>query len=973
MNETSIINYPGSKKKLLNFIYNNTYEYIDENKFVLDIFSGTGCVAEMYANNGYKVISNDAEKYSYYITKSLICEQQNEKLNLSKFKKAFADNKDRLFNQFENEIIEERKLIDSKSSDIEKFDKSIIKIWDINDRNKYEIEDINISSIDDLNKKIKDIPFCLFTLYFSGYYFGLEQSIEIDSIRYAIEKVDKTNSLLYTALYYSMKEAVFAKDGHMAQPLNHEKNKKKLFEVRKKSISNIFFEKLEDLRKNINVNNKEDNKSFNYKLSDILENDFIRENVGFIYADPPYTDMQYSRYFHLLNTVSEYYYPKLTAKNGKITSGLYTENRFQSPLSNKKFAISQIEMLIKFARENKINLAISYAYPVDIKAQKSDRYTMDINELISVMKKHYEKVTIVKEEYSHSNNRNSSRKEVYEYLIIGYIDKKVKIKNSNIENKINKFKEEVYNIKATNKNDLYNSMLYWSQKPFNICDKIIDSFSKKNDIILDPFMGSGVTIIEAMNKSMKNNAIGVDINDVPLFLCKTMLKKYDINYLKNEINSLLEEINLIEKVYETKCIKCGNIGIIEKVLFDRVPTINIKEIMYSCNCTTGKITKKPDSTDLKNFCKKRNVTSVKDKQLIENTRIAIKNGETIKNLFTNRNFYVLDRINCVIQKISDENVKQIIKYMYLSIIHKSKIVDKKLGSQWPMWIPKVNCVERNVVKLFKKAIKRTEKALIFNEKNYNLGGRVEKFSSLKSSNYLLIKNGIQNIREDIIPDNSVDLVITDPPYLGQVAYSEYMQLYEPFLKTKIDYDNEIVISNSPMRNKDETNYWEMLSLAFRNVSRMMKNESLLFMYFHDSNLSVWDKLINILRNNNLEFKTLIHISKSKLTLKGIIDPKKTMNGDALLIFQKNNDNVWRKNEKNLETIIDEIKEKSIEMIDMAEDKALSSAELYDNGILEFIIKNDYLNILAKNYKDLLDIFETFLCWDEYNMKWKKED
>lgn len=38
MNETSIINYPGSKKKLLDFIYTNTYKYIDKNKYVLDIF-----------------------------------------------------------------------------------------------------------------------------------------------------------------------------------------------------------------------------------------------------------------------------------------------------------------------------------------------------------------------------------------------------------------------------------------------------------------------------------------------------------------------------------------------------------------------------------------------------------------------------------------------------------------------------------------------------------------------------------------------------------------------------------------------------------------------------------------------------------------------------------------------------------------------------------------------------------------------
>ncbi|OKZ64973.1 MAG: hypothetical protein BHW02_05475 [Clostridium sp. 28_12] len=58
--------------------------------------------------------------------------------------------------------------------------------------------------------------------------------------------------------------------------------------------------------------------------------------------------------------------------------------------------------------------------------------------------------------------------------------------------------------------------------------------------------------------------------------------------------------------------------------------------------------------------------------------------------------------------------------------------------------------------------------------------------------------------------------------MGQVAYSEYMQLYESFLNTKIDYLNEIVISNAPERNKNEVTYWKMLSEGFQNINRVMK-------------------------------------------------------------------------------------------------------------------------------------------------------
>lgn len=47
-------------------------------------------------------------------------------------------------------------------------------------------------------------------------------------------------------------------------------------------------------------------------FEDLLKQDDIKNNVSFIYADPPYTDMQYSRYYHLLNIVAKYDYPAPT-------------------------------------------------------------------------------------------------------------------------------------------------------------------------------------------------------------------------------------------------------------------------------------------------------------------------------------------------------------------------------------------------------------------------------------------------------------------------------------------------------------------------------------------------------------------------------------------------------------------------------------------------------------------------------------
>ncbi|MDN9927249.1 hypothetical protein KLM51_20305, partial [Clostridioides difficile] len=69
-------------------------------------------------------------------------------------------------------------------------------------------------------------------------------------------------------------------------------------------------------------------------------------------------------------------------------------------------------------------VALSYAYPIDTEKQATNRYTASIDDLINVAKKHFgDNVKVVHEEYSHANNRNSDKKNVLEYLIMGIHNK----------------------------------------------------------------------------------------------------------------------------------------------------------------------------------------------------------------------------------------------------------------------------------------------------------------------------------------------------------------------------------------------------------------------------------------------------------------------------------------------------------------------------------------------------------------------
>ena len=143
------------------------------------------------------------------------------------------------------------------------------------------------------------------------------------------------------------------------------------------------------------------------------------------------------------------------------------------------------------------------------------------------------------------------------------------------------------------------------------------------------------------------------------------------------------------------------------------------------------------------------------------------------------------------------------------------------------------------------------------------------------------------------------------------------------------------------------------------------------MYFHDSSLEVWNRLISSLSGHRLTYLGQAHIAKSN-TLKNIISPKKSLNGDCVLFFRKTGSDIpLPQGNEPLEQIERRIISRARALL--RKQGALSTPELYDKGLMELLIRNDWLAPVSKRYKSLVEIFEKYFKWDAALAKWKNEN
>ena len=184
---------------------------------------------------------------------------------------------------------------------------------------------------------------------------------------------------------------------------------------------------------------------------------------------------------------------------------------------------------------------------------------------------------------------------------------------------------------------------YWGKKPIEMWRFLIENLTLPDDIVLDPFLGSGLIAKECVDHNCR--FIGFDVNPISIELTKLYLHPPDYIDLGNAIYRIERRVKpLINSMYQ---LSDGNI--VTHFLWnkDQITRVWTKH-------GSRKVEINPTKLELKNFQSAEEYQPIRLRELclFDNTRINSQKNLSLTKLFSPRALRAIDLIKSEIEQYS---------------------------------------------------------------------------------------------------------------------------------------------------------------------------------------------------------------------------------------------------------------------------------------------------------------------------------
>lgn len=488
---------------------------------------------------------------------------------------------------------------------------------------------------------------------------------------------------------------------------------------------------------------------------------------------------------------------------------------------------------------------------------------------------------------------------------------------------------------------------YWGKKPSDELRKILEKYTREKDVVFDPFSGYGGIAIESL--FLNRNVIINDLNPIATFISKTILcEEIDLQKVKALFLEIKKKYRCFENEWYT--YKGFEVLTILRTKTDIPVKIKIKN---------GKSVQEIILTEdeIKFLLEQENNYSIDTwyptDTLIPNSRIGAKADMRVCDLFSKRALICQSYLNSIINELDDSPEKALLLLAFTAnLANCSKLVppitsrgDMAQGAWMTGFYVGETYLENNVFHYFENRVQKAIKG-----KEIYLQGRL---GTNVSTTYTVLNEDSKKLS---LESDSVDFVFTDFPYGDTVPYFEQSQLWNSWLQFSVDFENEIVVSDSNQRRKNAVAFKNDIISAISEIKRILKPGSYFVFTFHSLNGSEWEAIYTALEANAFEFVDCDIILQKTLPPRQL-NRNNTIKGDVVVTYRCSDNPTPSKND------FEQVIEDSLKYCE---------EELDTNAVVVLFIKAMLRSFNAHDV-DFAKLTNKYFSFNQETYKWRKKN
>lgn|GEM_PF-748014 len=472
----------------------------------------------------------------------------------------------------------------------------------------------------------------------------------------------------------------------------------------------------------------------------------------------------------------------------------------------------------------------------------------------------------------------------------------------------------------------YDAHTYHTKVPPQGIAEILKQYLPAGGLILDPFAGSGMTGVAA--RVLGHDVVLNELSPAASFIADRFTKSFDPSLFAAAVRAVCDRLaGIRHELYTTRCRTCGQDTEIlytvwsyrvrctacrhEFLLWDHCRkygnTVKEHKILSEFACPHCSImlkkrrlqrtTAEPVLLGYK-CCSPRQVEhALTDEDLSRLHRIETepplaegfyprtplpdgvnlcqpkRHGLTsVDRFYTPRNLSAMSQLWSAIHHLSTDEIAGFLAFAFTSLYQRVTRL-----SEFRFWGGSGNTANFNVPYVFNEA----NVFLTFERKVRTIQDHLASTAASYSGRAVVHTGSATDM--GYLPDASVDLVFTDPPFGANINYSEMNILWESWFGVFTDTTEEAIVNHH--QHKDVFRYGQLMTKSLRECHRVLRPGAWMVLVFMNSSQEVWQSLRDAVLNSGFSLDRVDIFDKQHGTFKQFVSDN-TAGCDLLLHCRK---------------------------------------------------------------------------------------